>query len=52
VLTARNANLWSLGVTYGFAPHTLERTHPDTLVDTVAELAHALTDNRQLATDS
>jgi phosphoglycolate phosphatase len=43
VLTARNANLWSIGVTYGFAPHTLERTHPDILVDTVAELAHALT---------
>ena len=29
VLTARNANLWSVGVTYGFAPQTLERTHPD-----------------------
>jgi phosphoglycolate phosphatase len=43
VLTARNANLWSIGVTYGFAPHTLERTHPDILVDTVAELAQALT---------
>src|SRR5208337_2116023 len=28
VLTARNANLWGIGVTYGFAPHTLERTHP------------------------
>ncbi len=43
VLTARNANLWSIGVTYGFAPHTLERTHPDILVDTPAELAEALT---------
>ena len=43
VLTARNANLWSIGVTYGFAPHTLERTHPDILVDTPAELAQALT---------
>lgn len=43
VLTARNANLWSIGVTYGFAPHTLERTHPDVLVDTVEELAQALT---------
>ena len=42
VLTARNANLWSIGVTYGFAPHTLERTHPDILVDTPAELAQAL----------
>ena len=43
VLTARNANLWSIGVTYGFAPHTLERTHPDILVDTPEELARALT---------
>jgi phosphoglycolate phosphatase len=44
VLTARNANLWSIGVTYGFAPHTLERTHPDVLVDTPQELAHALSE--------
>ena len=43
VLTARNANLWSIGVTYGFAPQTLERTHPDVLVDTVEELARVLT---------
>jgi len=43
VLTARNANMWSIGVTYGFAPHTLERTHPDILVDTPEELAQALT---------
>ncbi|MFZ1134250.1 MAG: HAD-IA family hydrolase [Candidatus Korobacteraceae bacterium] len=43
VLTARNANLWSIGVTYGFAPHTLERTHPDILVDRPEELARALT---------
>jgi phosphoglycolate phosphatase len=46
VLTARNANLWSIGVTYGFAPHTLERTHPDILVDTPEELAQALTISR------
>jgi phosphoglycolate phosphatase len=43
ILTARNANLWSIGVTYGFAPQTLERTHPDILVDTPADLARALT---------
>jgi len=42
VLTARNGNLWSVGVTYGFAPHTLERTHPDILVDTPQDLARAL----------
>jgi phosphoglycolate phosphatase len=49
VLTARNANLWSVGVTYGFAPHTLERTHPDILVDTPEELAEALSVSSRLA---
>ena len=42
ILTARNANLWSIGVTYGFAPQTLERTHPDILVGSPHELAQAL----------
>jgi phosphoglycolate phosphatase len=42
VLTARNAGLWSVGVTYGFAPQTLEQVVPDVLVDTTAELAQAL----------
>lgn len=43
ILTARNAGLWSIGVTYGFAPQTLEQVVPDVLVDTPAELASALT---------
>jgi phosphoglycolate phosphatase len=43
ILTARNAGLWSVGVTYGFAPQTLEQVAPDVLVDTPAELAQALT---------
>jgi phosphoglycolate phosphatase len=43
ILTARNAGLWSIGVTYGFAPQTLEQVPPDVLVDTPAELARALT---------
>lgn len=42
VLTARNAGLWSVGVTYGFAPQTLEQVPPDVLVDTTAELGCAL----------
>ena len=42
VLTARNAGLWSVGVTYGFAPKSLEMVVPDVLVDTPAELASAL----------
>jgi len=43
ILTARNAGLWSVGVTYGFAPQTLEQVPPDLLVDSPAELAGALT---------
>ena len=42
ILTARNAGLWSIGVTYGFAPRTLEQVIPDILVDTPEELATAL----------
>jgi phosphoglycolate phosphatase len=44
ILTARNAGMWSIGVNYGFAPHSLERVHPDILVDTSAELGRALTE--------
>ena len=43
ILTARNAGLWSVGVTYGFAPRTLVEVVPDVLVDSPAELAAALT---------
>jgi len=39
VLTGRNAGLWTVGVTYGFAPHSLALTPPDVLVDTPGELA-------------
>jgi phosphoglycolate phosphatase len=42
ILTAKNAGMWSVGVTYGFAPRTLELVVPDVLVDTPAELATAL----------
>ncbi len=38
VLTARNAGIWSCGVTYGFAPHTLEAASPDVSVDSPTEL--------------
>src|ERR1022692_2832947 len=37
--TGRNAGLWTVGVSYGFAPHTLEENPPDVLVDTPQELA-------------
>jgi phosphoglycolate phosphatase len=39
VLTGRNAGLWTCGVTYGFAPHTLCEAPPDVVVDTPRELA-------------
>jgi len=38
VLTARNAGMWSCGVTYGFAPHSLEQAPPDVIVHTPREL--------------
>lgn len=52
VLTARNAGLWSVGVTYGFAPQTLEQVPPDVLVDTTAELADALTVSKLLGEEA
>jgi len=38
VLTARNAGMWSCGVTYGFRPETLKKAPPDVLIDSPAEL--------------
>ena len=38
VLTGRNAGLWTCGVTYGFAPHSLEQAPPDVLVESPREL--------------
>ena len=42
VLTARNAGVYSVGVTYGLAPHTLEDAPPDVLIDKPHELATVL----------
>jgi phosphoglycolate phosphatase len=39
VITGRNANLWTCGVTYGFAPHTLCEAPPDVRLDKPRELA-------------
>lgn len=39
VITGRNAGMWTCGVTYGFAPHTLCEAPPDVVVDSPAELA-------------
>ena len=39
VRTGRNAGLWTVGVLYGFAPHTLEDDPADVSVDHPSELA-------------
>ncbi|MBS1850000.1 MAG: HAD-IA family hydrolase [Acidobacteria bacterium] len=38
VTTGKNAGLWTCGVTYGFAPHTLRHAPPDVAVDHPQEL--------------
>src|ERR1700733_12030579 len=42
VLTGRNAGLWTCGVTYGFAPQSLEEVAPDVSVDRPLELGDLL----------
>jgi len=37
--TGRNAGLWTVAVTYGFAPHTLAEASPDVVVDQARDLA-------------
>jgi len=41
VRTGRNAGLWTVGVNYGFAPHTLADEPPDVLVDLPREVGVA-----------
>jgi phosphoglycolate phosphatase len=47
VLTARNAGIYSVGVTYGLAPHTLQDAPPDVLIDHPEELATVLGSREQ-----
>lgn len=42
VITGRNASIWTCGVTYGFAPHTLCEAPPDVIVDSPIEIAQLL----------
>jgi phosphoglycolate phosphatase len=42
VLTAQNAGMWSIGVTYGFSPESLKIHPADVLLDSPSELAAAL----------
>jgi phosphoglycolate phosphatase len=50
VLTGSNAGLYTCGVTYGFAPHTLEQVTPDVTVDEPLELAQFLGSKLQSST--
>jgi phosphoglycolate phosphatase len=38
ILTARNSGMYSIGVTYGLAPQTLDLAPPDVLIDSPEEL--------------
>jgi phosphoglycolate phosphatase len=42
VLTGRNAGLWTCGVTYGFAPHSLTEVPPDVLLENPKDLGELL----------
>lgn len=42
VLTARNAGVRSVGVTYGISPQSLSETPPDFLIDSMTELPRLL----------
>ncbi len=48
VETGRNAGMWTIGVTYGFAPHTLADAPPDILVDRPHEVGQVLSVGSQL----
>lgn len=43
VETGRNAGMWTVGVSYGFAPHTLQAAPPDVVIDAPCELAELFT---------
>jgi phosphoglycolate phosphatase len=47
IITARNAGIYSVGVTYGLAPHTLDDAPPDVLVDHPRELGDVLGEREQ-----
>lgn len=47
IITASNAGIYSVGVTYGLAPHTLEDVTADVMVDHPHELASVLGQREQ-----
>jgi phosphoglycolate phosphatase len=50
IRTGRNAGLWTIAVTYGFAPHTLEGESPDVTLDTPQELSRVFLSQEQDST--
>jgi len=52
VITARNGGIFSIGVSYGFAPHTLETAPPDVLVDHPEQWAQVLQSQTRSRADS
>ena len=42
IVTARNSGIYSVGVMYGLAPHTLEEIPPDVVIDHPSELTQVL----------
>jgi phosphoglycolate phosphatase len=42
IVTARNSGIYSVGVMYGLAPHTLEEIAPDVVIDHPSELTQVL----------
>ena len=38
VITGKNAGMWTCGVKYGFAPHTLCEAPPDVMIDEPKDL--------------
>jgi phosphoglycolate phosphatase len=49
IRTGRNAGVHTIGVTYGFAPHTLEDEPPDVLVDSPGDFADVFAGHTQTA---
>jgi phosphoglycolate phosphatase len=52
VLTGRNGGLWTCGVTYGFAPHSLEQVPPDVVIERPQDLVDLFAENAVAATNA